>query len=173
MKQKIIILLKIIIVELILFQCLLMYIKPNPSLGIYLVIILPILFLVNWIIAGILYKINKKYYKCFVYNSFLSVLLMYLLFSFATFQNIEKYMQTWNVTIKEIEYEIIWYKEDNTFRVSINLGDGFYEGLDMGEGKVHLKNDTIFFIRTDSTYFFIHDNCIYNFMETKKHNLNK
>lgn len=172
MKQKIIILFKIIIVELLLFQCFLMYIKPEPSLGIYLVIILPILFFVNWIIAGVMYLIYNEHYKCFIYNSFLSVLLMYLLFSFATYQNIKKHMQTWSVTINKTEYEIIWYKEDNTFRVSINLGDGFYRGLDMGEGKVNLKNDTIFFIRADSTCFSIHNDCIYDFMETKKHNLN-
>lgn len=172
MKQKIIIFFKIIIVELILFQCLLMYIKPNPSLSIYLVIILPTLFLINWIIAGILHKINIKYYKYFIYNSFLSVLLMYLLFTFATFQNIEKHMQKWNVTINEVEYEIIWHKKDNTFCVSINLGDGFYKGLDTGEGKVYLKNDTIFFMKTDSSYFYIYDDCIYSFKEIKKHRLN-
>jgi len=163
----------IIAVDILLSKCWIAYINPDPSVSIYLIGVLPFIFIVNLIISGAMYIMKKKYAVYFLINSFVSVIIMYLLFGWATEQNVKKTMEIWNVSINDIKYEIIRNKQDNTFYTSIDLGNGAFRGIEKDQGIVYLRSDTLFFQTIDSIQYFIHDNFIFNFKGTKKEEIKK
>lgn len=173
MKKKIFILFIIIITDLFLFELWVFYINPSPSVSIYLAFALPFLFLANIVIAGIMYTVRKEYALCFVINSFVSVLLMYLLFGWATERNLKRTMEKWTVSVNDKKYEIVRYKQDDTFYILVDFGDGALQGMGKDRGVVHLKNDTLFFLTVDGMQYFIHDGFIFNFKGTKKERARK
>jgi len=82
-------------------------------------------------------------------------------------------MEIWNVFSKGEKYEIVRYKKDNTFYISVDFGDGVFQGMEKERGVVHLRNDTLFFLTVDSRHYFIHDGFIFNFKGTKKERIKK
>jgi hypothetical protein len=173
MKKKILTLSVIIAIDVLLCVCWIFYINPDPSISIYLALVLPSLFLANIIVAGIMYKVNKKYTLHFIINSFVSVLLMYFLFGWAIERNLKRTMEKWNVFSKGVKYEIVRYKKNNTFYLSVDLGNDAFQGMEKDRGFVYLRNDTLFFSTVDSNHYFIHDGFIFNFKGTKKERVKK
>lgn len=98
---------------------------------------------------------------------------MYLLFGWAIERNLKRTMEKWNVFSKDAKYEIVRYKKDNTFYISVDFGDGAFKGMEKDRGVVYLRNDTLFFSTVDSSHYFIHDGFIFNFKGTKKERIKK
>ena len=137
------------------------YVKPDVSVTIYLIYMIPLIFLANLIIASIVYFIKKYYVPFFMLNAFLSSILLYFFFVLYSEIEFRKNNNCWNFNIDDTNYEISYGSLYNKYWAGIILGEGSYQGCDIGTVKE--KNDTIYFLSNDSTQYYIYKDYLYNF----------
>ena len=142
--------------------------KPSEaSQTMYLILfMIPIIFSANLIIAGIVYFIKKYYTPFFIFNSFLSSIILYLFFTLYTEIEIRKEYEEWGFKIDKVYYYISHTLEDNNYRTLVSCGKGCFYGYD--RGTVKKQNDTIYFFSVDSAQYYIYKNYLYNFKNIEK-----
>ena len=170
-KKNILTMTLIVIVDIIVLGALtLLYFDPTPSMAIAYIPVLPILFVANFIIAGIVYFIKKRYTPFFMLNAAISVIMIWGFFVLYTEIDTQKYNKEWKFRVDSINYRIEYspFSElDNNYWVNINLGNGFFEGCDRGTAMV--QNDTLYFFSVDSTtQYYMYKNYLYNFKDIEK-----
>lgn len=161
----------LLIIDIIVIGLYTLYLQPDNSISIFLLYIIPIVFLINLIISGISYFIKMYYMPFFVINAFLSSFLVYLFF--VLYIDIDNRIHTdkWEFFIDGIEYTLSCGK--------INRDGSYYSiqyspeaGLSIGEenerGIAFVQNDTIYFTAVDSTTYFIYKNYLYGYKNIEK-----
>ena len=154
----------ILIIDIIIIGSWILYIRPESSGSLVLIYAIPFLFLVNLVIAVIIFFIKKYYTPFFILNAFLSSIMLFCFFVLYTKIDIKKDYTSWNFRIDNINYEISYssFHDANNYWAGIVHGDGFYQGYDMG--KVKKQNDTIYFFSKDSSErYYIYKDYLYNF----------
>ena len=164
-KKNILTMTPIIIVDILILGGWILYLKPSQDMAIILIYVFPILFVVNFIIAGIVYFIKKRYTPFFMLNAAVSVIMIWVFFALYTEIESRKYNKEWKFSVDSINYRIEYSpfseRSDNYW-----VGDGVYFGRERGTAKT--QNDTIYFSSIDSTEYYIYKGYLYNFKNIEK-----
>ena len=142
------------------------YLKPDASVSIYLIFAVPILCMVNFIIAGIVYFTRRYLTTFFVLNAFISPAIFVFWFQFYIDKGLDRNIESWNFTIDGVGYGISYTPSfADTYDVQEYDEAGSW-GHD--RGTVKRQNDTIYFFSVDSTRYYIHKNYLYGFRGIEK-----
>jgi len=173
-KKNILTMTPIVIVDILILGGWILYLKPSQDMAIILIYVFPILFVANFIIAGIVYFIKKRYTPFFMLNAAVSVIMIWFFFALYTEIESRKYNKEWKFSVDSINYRIEYSpfsERSDNYWVNINLGDGFFQGCDRGMAKI--QNDTICFSSIDSTEYYIYKGYLYNFKNIEKIKIKK
>src|SRR6185295_11505619 len=125
---------------------------PDPSVSIAILMLVPFVIIVNLIIAGILFRkqstSKRQYAKLFLINSFISAVLMYMLFAQGISRHMRQRYTSWKFQLNDTTYTIDFYKPDTTFSISYSTHPGSSSGFIYGhvqytDSQYLLSNDTI------------------------------
>jgi hypothetical protein len=109
-------------------------IDPDPSISIGLLLLVPFIFAVNLIIAGIFYALKRnKYARLFLINSVLASIIMSYLFQrgIDRYQNVR--LESWEFTKADTTYLLIRWKQTPDFDMSYSTQPGSSTGFLTGK----------------------------------------
>ena len=136
-------------------------INPDPSVGIGIIIFVPLVFIVNIIIASILFIFKRKEYgKLFLINSIIASILMYYLFSNGIDRRLNKELESWEFTKADTTFSLNRLKKTNEFDFSYSTQPG--SSTRFLNGKCKQVNQD-WFLTADSLTLQIHDNKLIGF----------
>ncbi len=138
--------------------------EPSPDSAIEIYIVVPFVFLLNLIIAGILFLFKKKYSSIFLVNSILSSIIMYNLFGYGIHKTIDNMYDSWEFTKNDTVFVINKSNEYNEFSMSYRTDPGSSTQFISGASK--LQGDTLV-LSSGSTHMFIVKDSLYNFQAVK------
>ena len=136
---------------------------PDPSISIGIIILVPLMVVINLIIAGVLFATKRQYAKLFVANSFISGALMYILFTQGISRHQRQRYESWTFPLHDTTFRIDYYKPDRTFSISYSTNPGssssyIYGHVQVAGGQYILSADTLRLkIKSDYLYGFRHD----------------
>lgn len=122
---------------------------PDPSVSIVIVLLVPFVFVVNLVIAGILIFAKKREYsRVFLINSIVASILMFYLFGKGIDRNNYNALEEWTFQKADTTFSLIRWKASDEFSMdySLNPGSsvGFWNGhYENEQGKWILKMDSI------------------------------
>jgi hypothetical protein len=166
MKRKFTIIISLIIIDILIIGIWIFYLVSWPSDVMYLLLWSPFVFMVNLIIAFVVYFFKKSYAPFLIANSFISVLVLFFLFTYARNVYATELYESWKFSMEDTYYYIYRCKDDNSYHVDISCGKGCSQWYDRGYTK--MKNDTIYFLSIDNFRYHIYDNYLYNFKNTDR-----
>jgi hypothetical protein len=136
-------------------------IDPDPSVSIGILLLVPLVFILNLLIAGILYLCKKKNHsKLFLINSIVASIIIYYLFGKGIDRHQRNIFESWEFTKTDTIFSVIRYKEINEFSMSYSLDPGSsWRFLD---GKCRFENNE-WLLTTDSTKMKIKVNTLIGF----------
>ncbi len=165
MKKKFI---YILIIENILFAGFLLWFQPGRSIGIVIILIIPIIFVVNVLFGFLSHFLNKNLSKAFFIMSLVSILMVLVQFRiWHTYEDKIRY-ETYNFRFDYKEYELTLSKNGNYFslldRTRKDVGIGIYNG------NYYVRNDTTYLINKNIVYKsekgpFIYNEQFFNFLD--------
>lgn len=121
---------------------------PDPSVSIGIILLVPFVFVVNLVIAGILFLVKKREYsKVFLVNSIIASIIMFYLFGKGIDRYQNKRLESWTFQKADTTFSLIRWKETNEFSMSYSLNPGsswgFLDGrCEYENGKWVLKTDS-------------------------------
>ncbi|MFV8360062.1 hypothetical protein [Flavobacterium sp. LS1P3] len=115
--------------------------KPDPSVSIALVLIIPFLFILNIIVATVLYFFKKEIAKLFFVNSIISPIIFYALWSLWFLDYQERNNKEYYFKIENKNFEISLSKTSDYFLISDSENIGRVYG-----GKYETKFDSIILV---------------------------
>ena len=114
-------------------------IDPDPSISIGILLLVPLVFIINLIIGGVLYFAKKKEYsKLFFINSILSSIIMVYLFEKGIDRHQNSRLESWEFKKSDSTFSIIRWKKTNEFSMLYSLTPGSSWGF--LDGKCIAKN---------------------------------
>ena len=121
---------------------------PDPSISIGVLILVPFVIAVNLIIAGILFATNRRSARLFVINSFISAVLVYVLFGQGISRHQRQRYESWIFQLQDTIYRIDYYKPDTTFSISYSTNPSssssyVYGHVFVADKHYVLANDTL------------------------------
>ena len=151
----------ILILEIILLGLWIYEMKPDPSISIGIVLIVPILFGINLIIGLILYFLKKPLAKIFLSNSIICPLIFYAFWSLWFMNYHERNNTEYKFSINEIVYELSIGKNTEYFYLCDENNNGR-----VYVGKYEIKGDSL--ILKDSEFkMYIIENKLFEFPENR------
>ncbi len=159
----------ILIIDIILIGCWILYFHPEGSEAIFLLFILPTVFLINLVIASILYFIKRYYTPFFIANAFLTSSILYLFWMLYIDIYGRIIWEDWELYIDGIEYSISYPSLKNgtsEYNILYSPEKGMSNGVE--GGMVVMQNDTLYFTSTDGAKYFIYKNYLYGFKNNEK-----
>lgn len=154
-------LLFLVIIDFIIIWLWVAYLNPDPSGSIYLLFLVPFVFIVNLLIAGICYLFKKKNYgKLFLINSLLSSIILPFLFQRAINRDLDNAMEEWKFNKSDTTFSIVRQKETNEFDMYFSTSPGSSWGFLTGK---YFKDKGVYTLTTDSTKFYIKDSYLIGF----------
>lgn len=134
----------------------------DPSASIVIIIIIPVLFLFNLLIAAILYVIKKDYYsRLFLLNALLSSIIFFILFSFEMRRNRDKIMEVWEFKKGDTTYILYRSKISEDFHLDYSLEPRMSSGYISGTWQD--SNDIFILKSDDSSKYYIKGNLLIGF----------
>ncbi|WP_243345949.1 hypothetical protein [Parabacteroides sp. FAFU027] len=98
---------------------------PDPSVSIEIILLVPFVFVLNLIIAGVLLFAKKKEYSSvFLVNSVLSSIIMFYLFGRGIDRHQNKQLEEWTFQKADTTFSLIRLKETNEFSLTYSLNPG-------------------------------------------------
>jgi hypothetical protein len=140
--------------------------RPDASASIALTMLVPVIFIVNIIIAAIAYRIQKHYTLFFIVNAFVSCWMMYFAFTKYIELNNRASYEEWNFIVKSKSYTIYYQLNDPIYFVDVNCGEGCSYSYD--RGTVLQKNDTLYFTSVNKSRYYIYNGYMCNFKNVSK-----
>lgn len=134
--------------------------NPDPSVSIGILILVPLVVMLNLIIALILYFMKREFVALFIVNSIISGILMFYLFGKGINRYQNNRLESWNFKLKNETYKITHWKLENNFSMSESSSPG--SSTYFLEGKFIKKGDEYYLTR-DSTEFIIKKGYLYKF----------
>ncbi len=133
----------ILILEIILLGFWIYEMKPDPSVSIGIVLILPILFGINLIIGLLLYFLKKPLSKLFFANSLICPLIFYAFWSLWFMNYHDRISERYSFEIENRNFKVSLSKTSDYFSISdmTNQRNGSTTGLFFG--KYERKGDSI------------------------------
>jgi len=135
-------------------------INPDPSISIGVLIFVPLVVILNLIIALILYFKKREFVTLFLFNSIIAGVLMFYLFG----KGIDRYQnerfESWSFKLQNTKYVITHSKLDDTFSMSESNTPGSSTGF--LDGKLIEKGNE-YYLTTDTTEFIIKKRYLYKF----------
>jgi hypothetical protein len=122
---------------------------PYPAVSPRIIILVPLVFVLNLIVAGVLlFAKNKEYSKVFLVNSVVSSVILYWLFVEGIDRHQSKRLEEWTFQKADTTFSLTRWKETNEFSMTYSLNSGssleFLKGSCVNEnGKWNLKTDSI------------------------------
>lgn len=151
----------LLILEIVLLGLWIYAMKPDPSISIGIILIVPILFGLNLIIGLILYFLKKPLSKIFLANSILCPLIFYAFWSLWFMNYHERNNTEYKFVLNDIIYELSIGKNNEYFY----LCDENNEGR-VYVGKYEKKGDSL--ILKDSEYeMYVINNKLFEFPEKR------
>jgi len=114
----------IVIIDFILIWFLVKQMNPDPSVTIAILILVPLVFVANLIIAGIFYFINKDFIKLFIINSVISSIIMYFLFINGINKRQQQILESWKFSKVDTTFLLIGWKQTNKFSITYSIDQG-------------------------------------------------
>ena len=137
-------------------------INPDPSVMIGIIIFVPLAFIVNIIIAGILFIFKRKEYgKLFLINSIMSSILMYYLFLKGIDRHLNRELESWEFVKSGKTYSLDRWKNTNEFDITYSIGSNSSSGFLHGKCK-QINHGWI--LTADSVSLQIHENKLIGFL---------
>ncbi|MCI3935911.1 hypothetical protein MQX03_01795 [Chryseobacterium aahli] len=134
--------------------------NPDPSISIGIFIFVPLVIILNLIIAGILYFTKREFVTLFVVNSIIAGILMFYLFG----KGIDRYqnerLESWTFKLHNTTYLITHWKPENTFDMSESNNTGSSKGFLDGE---FITKGNEYYLKTDTTEYIIKNGYLYKF----------
>ncbi len=122
---------------------------PDPSVSIGIILLVPFVFVLNLIIAGVLFFMKKKEYsRVFLVNSVTASIIMFYLFGKGIDRNQNKTLEQWTFQRVDTTFSLIRWKASNEFSMTYSLNPGSSSGF--LDGHCENKNGK-WILRTDST----------------------
>ena len=148
MNKTIIFFITIFFIDLILIGYFITTSRPDPSVSIEIIFIIPLLFVFN-IVAGIVVLLIEKFVlkseqlaPAIFANSIMSPIMYYIMFSVASRKNVNDTMTTYHFSNKGNNYQLILYLKDKSYRLDLDEGSQMYQGLFWGT--YHKAKDTFY-----------------------------
>jgi hypothetical protein len=151
----------ILILEIILLGLWVYSMKPDPSVSIGIILIVPILFGLNLIIGLVLYFLKKPLSKIFLANSLICPLIFYAFWSLWFMNYHERNNTEFKFTLNEIVYELSIGKNNEYFYLCDENNDGR-----VYVGKYEKKGDSLILKDSDARMY-IMDNKLFKFPEKR------
>lgn len=131
---------------------------PDPSVAIGIIVLVPIVIALNLIFAWVLFATKRQYAKLFIFNSFISAVLMYFLFNQGISRDQRQRYEIWEFRLNDTAYSISHYKPDNTFSISYSTNPGssssyVYGQVEFTSNQYILFNDTLS-LRIENEYLY-------------------
>ncbi|NBG66900.1 hypothetical protein [Acidiluteibacter ferrifornacis] len=118
-------------------------IDPDPSVSISIIIYVPLVVIVNLLIAGFLFfNKNKEYSILFLINAVLSSLVMIYLYDKGIDRHQNKRLESWEFSKSDTTFSIIRWKNIAEFSMTYSLRPGSSSGLLHGKC-INLKDEWI------------------------------
>jgi len=137
-------------------------INPDPSVTIGIFILVPIVFIVNIIIAGILFIFKRKEYgKLFLINSIIASILMYYQFTKGIDRHLNNELESWEFVNSGKTYSLNRWKNTNEFDITYSTGPNSSSGFLYGKCK-QINHDWI--LTADSFSMQIQENKLIGFL---------
>ncbi|MFA7445983.1 MAG: hypothetical protein WCY89_08555 [Flavobacteriaceae bacterium] len=107
--------------------------NPDPSISIALIILVPMAFILNILIALILYFLKKKEYSfLFLINSVISSVLIFIIFNKGIENHQNKLLESWTFQKNDTIFMLTRWKLSDSFSMSYSLNPGsswsYWEG---------------------------------------------
>ncbi|MHB9142211.1 MAG: hypothetical protein ACYC25_10075 [Paludibacter sp.] len=136
-------------------------INPDPSVTIGIIILVPLVFIINIVIAGILFTFKRKEYgKLFLINSIIASILMYYLFIKGIDRHLNNELESWEFVKSDKTYSINRWKNTNDFDITYSTGPNYSAGFLYGKYK-QINHDWV--LTADSFRLQIHENKLIGF----------
>lgn len=135
-------------------------VDPSPSVSIGLSLLVPIVIIVNLVIASILYFTKRQYASLFVVNIIPSAMLMYYLFIAGINRHQQQRYEGWRFKIEDTTFKITHSALDSTFFIDYSTKPG--SSSVFLEGK-YFNNKDRYLLATDTTKYIIKNNYLFNF----------
>ncbi|HLO72670.1 MAG TPA: hypothetical protein VK164_01925 [Flavobacterium sp.] len=122
---------------------------PDPSVSIGIILLVPFIFVLNLIIAGVLFYAKKKEYsRIFLVNSVIASVIMFYLFGKGIDRHQNKRLEQWTFQKADTTFSLIRWKETNEFSMTYSLNHGsswsFLDGhFENKNGKWILRADSL------------------------------
>ncbi len=122
---------------------------PDPSVSIGIILLVPFVFVLNLIIAGVLFYAKKKEYsRVFLVNSVTASIIMFYLFGKGIDRHQNKILEQWTFQKADTTFSLIRWKETNEFSMTYSLNPGSSWGFLDGHWE---NNNGKWILRADST----------------------
>ena len=161
----------ILILESIVVTCILLWLKPDESGSIVIVLtVIPLVFVINLVIALIFLFINKKYSLVFLVMSFCSIMIVIFQSRIMLYcQNYKSY-KSYKFNFDSKLYELTISKSDTHYSILDITTKGI--GIGIYTGEYFTQKDTIFLSNKNIAYKsdvgpFIFEDKLYNFLDEK------
>ena len=100
-------------------------IDPEPSFSIGISLLVPFVFALNLMIAGVLFYMKKnEYSRVFLINSLIASVIMFYLFRKGIDRHQKKRIEQWTFQNADTIYSLIRWKETNEFSMTFSLNPG-------------------------------------------------
>lgn len=175
MKKKIFVIILLIIIDIIIIKCWILYrTRPIPHEALYVVFISFYCFLANIFAYLLMIFIKKQFAMFFILNAFIFVFILWFIQSSINRSYMKSVFDTWEFYIGEDKYNIgystfksldsIYFHADfdSIYDITIQKYNGEW-GYKNGRGTVQVKNDTVYFLSIDSCQYYIYGDTLYNF----------
>lgn len=138
-----------IIIDIIVISLLLVQSNPDESVSIVAIYIIPLIFILNVVVAGIFLFINRRISIFVLINSIVAPVIFFILFAgWFKYKHWEQY-KDYHYTCNNEKYELSIHKKTNEFDVCQLISNG---SIGVCYGYYKKINDTIYFNDTISSH---------------------
>ncbi len=166
-KSVIIILLCVFLVDTIISSFWVSYINPDASVSIYLIYLVPLLVIINLVLAGIFFLFRSKNISLvFIINTIVAPLIFVAFFDRAADKSYSDHVRLYRFSVSDKNYELMLLVENGNlvengdFHLSRKINENTYDGVLWGKYKTVL--DTILLIN-DSVHIRIFNKTLCGF----------
>ena len=133
---------------------------PDPSVSIGLLLLVPLVIIINLILAAIFYATKRHYSRLFIINSFVSPVIMYLLFTQGISRHQRQRYESWQFTLSDTTFRITNNKLDSTFDISYSTNPGSSSSFIYGHVA---SNKNVYLLTNDTLRLLIKNNFLFGF----------
>ena len=134
----------------------------GSAMVIYLVV--PVVFIVNVVIGGLLFFIKRVYSAMFFINSIVAAIVTNWLFTAELRNQSRSAYDSWTFNLKDTTFTI--HKSNNYDEFGISYSNDGGSSIEFMSGKYRQHKDTLM-LKVDSGNLFIHENKLHNFRHSK------